>query len=526
MDRPEFDLSEFPGGQTPKSQWGILNTPGDPLEFFAVSKFVALLDFGPGCCFLNASIMLSELPNDVLLLIGEELQRKTDRWNLILVGRHFHDLFLPLVYRNVSLHNWQDANSFLRALRKRSALARAVRELDVTEWRAKCSCTDDSEQIQTPWLSEWIDIVSHSQRESDQWIRELGRGLADAWVALILPLLTQLTKLQLVYGTHSPCLDRMMQRVVHREKPFSDQPAFRHLHKVTLHHRNELDRVDPQASVGEESKTSSTMLLPFLQLPSVRVLTANSVVDLNSIDDAAIEGISEKPSLGFSSITDIDLRASSGNHGMEMLVGSCADLKSFKYQHSDSNVLSHGYQPSAFYRSLTHSKKSLQILWLDHYGSHHPFTAAGLNQTHDEWFGSLVDFSDLRELRIRLPNLLDIRYQHEPTTPLLECLPSSLETLYIEGCEERCLGVLVAQLQTVIKHRRTRFPNLQRVDIEGAFQNARLDDEDPVATSGSAVLEAAIKDKIYQAVEPLHIDCLHAGIGVHIHDRALQWDLH
>ncbi|CAI7594321.1 unnamed protein product [Penicillium glandicola] len=456
--------------------------------------------------------------------LGEQLEEKADRWNLIFVSHHFHDLFLPLVYRKVSINHWQDANSFLHAILKRLALARAVRGLDLTKWHAKSVSGDDCNQIQTSeFLRAWLDAVSLSRVESDQWSQCLGQGISDAWVALILPLLSQLRTLSLAYTTNSPYLEQIMQRAVDCKKPFSVQPAFRYLREVSLHHREDLDNSEHIDNAGSETQLSSTLLLPFFQLPSVRAITANSVVDLDSTTSPSEESTDDvKPRRGFSSITDIDLRASSGNHGMEMLVSSCADLKSFKYQHSDSHVLSHGYQPSAFHRSLTHSKKSLQTLWLDHYGSHYPFTAAGLNQSHDEWFGSLVDFTALQEVRVRLPNLLDIRYQNEPTTPLIECLPSSLETLYIEGCEERHLGMLVSQLQTVIKNRRTRFPRLNRVDIEGAFQNVPSDDDDQVASSSSTLFEAAIKDKTYQAAEPLHIDCVNAGLELHIHDRVLS----
>jgi hypothetical protein len=464
------------------------------------------------------------IPNDVLVLIGEQVEHKADRWNLIFVSHHFHDLFLQLVYRKVSIHNWQDASSFLHAILERPALARALRELDLTHWHAKSVSDDDCNRIQTsPALRAWLDDVSCSTVESDQWAQGLGQGLADAWVALILPLLSQLRKLTLAYTTNSPHLDRIMQRAVDCEKPFSFQPAFRHLRKVSLHHREDLNYSQQLGNAEGETQLSSTLLLSFFQLPSVRAITANSIVDPSSTTSSSKEPMDdEKPRLGFSSITDIDLRASSGNYGMETLVSSCANLKSFKYQHSDSHVLSNGYQPSAFYRSLAHSKKSLQTLWLDHYGSHHPFTAAGLNQNHDEWFGSLADFTALQELRVRLPNLLDIRYQNEPTTPLIECLPSSLETLYIEGCEERYLGMLVSQLQTVIKSRQARFPKLKRVDIEGAFRNVPSDDDYEVANSGPEVLGAVIKDKVYQAAEPLHIDCVNAGLELHLYDRALS----
>ena len=458
------------------------------------------------------------LPNDVLLLIGEQLEDRADRWNLISVSHHFHNLFLPLVYRKVSIYHWQNANSFMHAILHRPALARAVRELDLTDWRAKSVSDDERNQIQTsPSLGAWLGAVTCSTLESDQWAQSLGQGLADAWIALILPLLSQLRKLSLAYATNSPYLDQTMQRAVDCKQPFSVQPAFPLLREVSLHHREDLDHSEHLE--GETQQLSSTLLLSFFQLPSVRAITANSVVDPSSTREPTDL---EKPRLAFSSITDIDLRASSGNYGMELLVSSCAELKSFKYQHSDSHILSHGYKPSAFHRSLTHSKKSLQILWLDHYGSHYPFTATGLNQSHDECFGSLVDFTALKEVRVRLPNLLDIRYQNEPTVPLMECLPSSLETLYIEGCEERYLGMLVSQLQTVVKNRQTHFPRLRRVDIEGAFQNIPSDDDGPVTSSGSDLPEAVIKDKIYQAAEPLHIDCVNAGLELHLHDRALS----
>ena len=45
------------------------------------------------------------LPDDVLLLIGEQLEDPADRWNLVFASQHFHDLFLPLAYQTISLHD-------------------------------------------------------------------------------------------------------------------------------------------------------------------------------------------------------------------------------------------------------------------------------------------------------------------------------------------------------------------------------------------------------------------------------------
>lgn len=476
------------------------------------------------------------LPNDVLLMVGEHLDHHEDRWNLILVSRHFHDLFLPLVYRKAPLHNWRGTKSFLHAITKRPALANAVRELDLSGWQT--APITDGERIDVQNFAALTRLVkqsSHSDEEVTQWEGSLAKGLGDAWAALLLPLLTQLRKLHLAYATRTPFLDTVMQRAVRCEKPFDAQPAFQHLQEVSLHRREEIDPCEPQeAAEHGDQPPSAALLMPFFQLPSMRAIFADSVIDPSSIttdyhtsgksdeeNDEEAEP-SEKPPSGLSSITEIDLRASSGNHGMEALVASCADLKSFKYQHSDCHVHSQGYQPSAFYRALTRSKHTLHTLWLDHYGDHYPFTAAGLNQTHDEWFGSLADFTALREVRIRLPNLLDIRYQSEPTTPLINCLPQSLETLYIEGCEERHLSILASQLQTVLKQRQSKAPRLQRLDIEGAFQNVSSDDSGDSSSPTAEVLENTIKSKITQAVEPLHVDCIAAGIELHVHDRAFS----
>lgn len=467
-------------------------------------------------------------PSDVLLLIGEQLDRQTDRWNLLFVSQHFHDLFLPLLYRKARLRNWHDARSFLQAVLDRPALARAVRELDLKDWHAKPATDHEQPDItQCALLNDCLHSVSQSPDERSQCEEGLRNGLSDAWIALMLPLLSRLRKLHLTHAARTPCLDRTMQRAINLGSPSGTSPAFRCLEEVSLHYREDLDCLvhdQRQDHDTGDAQSSSTLILPFFQLPSVRAIIADSVVDPSAdfpaVSEPKAEDADEEDQvMGSSNITEIDLRTSSGNHGMESLVASCANLKSFKYQHSDSHVLSHGYQPSAFYRSLTRSKGTLQTLWLDHYGSHYPFTAAGLNQTHDEWFGSLSDFVSLREVRIRLPNLLDVRYQNEPTAPLVECLPPSLETLYIESCEERQLSMLVSQLQTVIKDPHQRVPRLQRLDVEGPFQGIPSDDSSQNVVTATGALKRDVKRKVLEAAEPMHVDCANAGIELHIHNR-------
>ena len=454
-------------------------------------------------------------------MVGEQLDRHEDRWNLIFVCRRFYDVFMPLVYGKVALNNWRDMKYFFHALAQHPVLASSVRELDLSGWQTEAVSDDERKIIENEaFLKGLVTASSHSIEEAMQWKKSLKKGYGDAWIALMFPLLTHIRQLQLAHANRTPFMDLTMQRAVNGEKPFHNRPAFQCLRQVSFYRRDRIDCVDPQEQSGDTMPPSAALLISIFHFPSMRAIDADAVIDPSSIT-----GDVNRPT-GFSSVTEINLRASCGNQGMEALVASCAGLKSFKYQHSDSHIHSHGYQPTAFYRSLARSRETLQTLWLDHYGNHYPFTAASLNQNCDEWFGSLSDFTALRDLRIRLPNLLDIRYQSEPTTALVRCLPQSLEILYIEGCEERHLVMLVAQLLAVLKNRATCVPKLRHVDIEGPFQNTSSSDSGNVSSTTTETIVHTVKSKIIQAVEPLHEGCITAGVQLYVHDRAFTQKSH
>ncbi|KAJ5638143.1 hypothetical protein N7490_008022 [Penicillium lividum] len=354
-------------------------------------------------------------------------------------------------------------------------------------------------------VNSHVWAYSVDEIEAAVWQRDLVNGLADAWIAVTLPLLTQLRQLHLSYDRNTPHLGRVIQRVINDEHPFHGQHTFQHLQKVSLDLSHDMDEHAYSNTEYGLLFSSSDIVMPVFQLPSLREFFATGLVDPTS---PKMES-NNSNNTAFSSITAIDLRESCGNYGMEKLISSCVALKSFKYQHSDSRLQSLGYRPAEFYRALIRSKKTLEVLWLDNHGIHHPFTAAGLNQTHEQFFGSLAEFSVLRELRIRLTNLLDIEFQNEPTTPLLDCLPSSLNSLFIEGCKMRHISTLAAQIGAVIKSRHTRFPNLQRIEIEGNFHDRSCsyieETNDCMPENTSEVPLVAL---------PLYLDCITAGFDL------------
>ncbi|GFG17303.1 hypothetical protein IFM61392_09964 [Aspergillus lentulus] len=459
------------------------------------------------------------LSNDVLLQIGEFLEDHQDRYNLLFACRHFYGLFRRLVYRYAALKDCSQTRSFLSAALRHPELARAVRALDLSGWRTQ------SEMYGSPSAAEeemevfrnWAQEISHSDEEYAQWEQDLQQDIGEAWMALLLPLVRNVQQLRLVYPKENKYLDRMMQRAVQREKPFDTQPAFRALREVSMGHLD--DTLDSKGTYAP------SQVLPFFQLPSMRAITVDSVIESTSADE---QPRSEQDPLA-SSVSEIVLNSSSGAKGMTSIVAACSALRSFKYQHSDGHLLAEGYQPAAFYHSLSASKHTLHTLWLDSCGVHLPFTIAGANETQDEWFGLLADFTNLKDVRIRLPNLLDIRYQAEPSVPLTEVLPAGVESLYVEGCKENSLAMLVNQLGTLLSAGQNgggadgksgqspRFKNLKKLEIEGLFHDE--EDYENSGYEGSAAGEKVIKPRVYEMVGPLRRVCELSGVGLFIRDR-------
>ncbi|RLM02032.1 hypothetical protein CFD26_109155 [Aspergillus turcosus] len=461
--------------------------------------------------------MPPSLSNDVLLLIGEFLEDHQDRYNLLFVCHHFHDLFRPLVYRYAALKDCSQTRSFLSAALRHPELARAVRALDLSGWRTRSEPYESTSMpaVDMELFRNWAQEISYSDEEYVQWEQDLQQDDGEAWIALLLPLVRNVQQLRLVYPKENRYLDRMMQRAVQREKPFDTQPAFRALREVSLGHLD--DTPDSKGTY------LPSQVLPFLQLPSMRAIAVDSIIESTSADEQPQP--QQSPA---SSVSEIVLNTSSGAKGMTSIIAACSALRSFKYQHSDGHLLAEGYQPAAFYRSLSASKHTLHTLWLDSCGVHLPFTIAGANETHDEWFGSLADFTNLKDVRIRLPNLLDIRYQAEPSVPLAEVLPTGVESLYVEGCKENTLAMLVNQLGTLLgasnsgiadgrRGQSARFKDLKKLEIEGMFHDE--EEYDDSGYEGSATGEKVIKPRIYETVGPLRRACELAGVGLFVRDR-------
>ncbi|OJJ50791.1 hypothetical protein ASPZODRAFT_126734 [Penicilliopsis zonata CBS 506.65] len=453
--------------------------------------------------------MSCPLSSDVLLSIGDWIEDQPDRLNLIFASRQFHDLFLPLLYRHATLKNRRGVYAFTSAILRRPELARSVRALDFRCWKP----TPAEEGI--PSCDRFRQLLvgaSHSEEEQEKWENDLKTGNDEAWMALPLSLLCNLRRVDLVYPKQSLYLDRTFRRAMEGVKPFhAEKPVLRFLEAVSLkilHHDDDSSNTDSSQPVF-----CSSQLLPFFHFPSMRTISADSVIETPTEPENPTMPTSR------STISEIDLTCSNSIRGMASFIARCSNLASFKYQHSDSHLESRAYCPSAFSEALSTSKGSLETLWLDSFGTHLPFTMAGLNHTHDEWLGSLEGFTALTELRVRLPNLIDIRYRSEPTMPLIDVLPGSLERIFIEGCDERSLPMLISQLETLVRHRKTKMANLNRIEVEGFFHQ----DPEDAGDSSDAVPEGyRIRSQVITMTGSLREACDKAEIEFFIRDRLVM----
>ncbi|KAL5332399.1 hypothetical protein BJX70DRAFT_407641 [Aspergillus crustosus] len=451
-------------------------------------------------------------PDDILVLIADCLEDHDDRYNAIFVNRQFHATFSGSLYRSVTLNNRSQIQSFTKTLILHPHLIPVVHSLAIEDRRhgsEKPTLTHDDLAMFSLQASQ----ISQSAGEHLQWEQDLCLGKGEAWTALLLSIVTNLRFLKLRCHTFSQYLETLFTRATTQQKPFDTRPAFHRLEELSL------ALVDGKDE--EKQSFSNSQIRPFLRLLRLQRLSIDSFVeylppsDQGDNDDSDSNDDPSKPSI--SPISDLILTSSNAPDGTSTLLTSCPSLKTFKYQHSDDHApATTGFQPRAFSQTLSPHKSTLETLHLDNFGTHHAFTASGLNESCDDRFGSLADFTALRELRIRVRNLLDVPYTLEPTVSLAEVLPVQIESLFIEDCRENLFGMLVRQLAGLLE---ARFGALRRIDVEGFFH---VDDEDLDASGvdGSAGRCArVIKPAVYDAVQTVEEACAEAGIQFVLRDR-------
>ncbi|KAL2828189.1 hypothetical protein BDW59DRAFT_143327 [Aspergillus cavernicola] len=415
--------------------------------------------------------MMDYLPVELLLRIARYLHHP-HCLSLVLTCRRIYHAALPAMYSEVygrrSFTTAKSLSCFLHTIARKPHLAKSVKILGIDSWDTcddRAASLDSSnkpcydEELIGNLVREASGPEEEEEVEMSQWEMSLRNGNPDAWMALLMPLLINLRELHIEY-TYSPdYFNKMLIRAAKKEK---DKVTSQKLVKAA---KKEKELVVPFQKLEEvyvtwadtELGVSSCDLLPYFYFPSMRKLHGESVVERLAIPNhELLDG--DEASEGFSSIEEIHLDCSNSSDGMEDWLRCCKALKSFSIEHGGAMVSEESWNSPPFAESLTRHKSTLEFLWLD-ISDHNDID-------EEQWIGSLADYTALRDLHIRYPDLVGMNEEDwEPLHEISDLVPPSLRTLSIAGCGEDILHWLPGQLERLIESRRT--PHLVNLDLDG-----------------------------------------------------------
>lgn len=400
--------------------------------------------------------MFAELPEDVLCLISEGLNRRRDRYHLAVSCRRFYAVLLPILFYHVHLcetrrlHSIGQVSRFLYALVRNPKLASSVRVLELGCWETPkdyysppplvLETQDGSERdfaYNAQIIHTLLDESRCSEDERAQWNQDVEFGITDAWLALLIPRLRGLRKISLTwpYYEGEGYVSKMLERAASGKGP-----GFPYLDEAF------------GCWYDSENAADTFLMHPFLKMPAMRKLGGFS------LEEDVYRSNERQPSAPFSSgIVDIDLDRTNASHGMRHWIESCKALRSFRINHGGATVGDGNFNPRALYQSLLLHRKTLERIWIRSDEDNFP-------DEDGPWMGSFAEFPALKLLHASLRGLALVDDEDEPGRELKDVLPPSLENLYLWDCDTELSGWAVEQMESLIGSQ--RLPKLKTLNFE------------------------------------------------------------
>ncbi|KAE8393812.1 hypothetical protein BDV23DRAFT_191241 [Aspergillus alliaceus] len=411
---------------------------------------------------------MDRLPTEVIQVILHGIPNIRDRLNLVQISRRWRASCLAIAFCSTHLQ-WSQVRCLVEAALANPVIRYSIREISVEKVAKKVAPERLSSAVQ-----DLIDLISDSPVEWDAWRKQLSKNQDEAWIALLLAVLPNLAAISAHHNHPEGWITRIVSKAAWKQSPF---------HPNSLSALQRLETLDLTWS-GLSTVLSHDEYLPFFHLPSLRTLRLGPVQELHSAYNAA-DHPAFLPVPAMSPVESLVLDFfCNGRHGMADFIASCANLKRFVYQHTndiiwvsrqdeeDSAGIDASFRPWCFHEALQTQKQSLEVLHLNDLGDgsmprpNPPYRGDVDPISHDRWFGSLVDFPRLRDLRMRASNLLNFHPQETEEVVLLrDILPRSLTFLHIADCNEVYCARLVANLEDLLAQHDERLPNLQSLLI-------------------------------------------------------------
>ncbi|PWY75815.1 hypothetical protein BO83DRAFT_436568 [Aspergillus eucalypticola CBS 122712] len=403
---------------------------------------------------------MDRLPDEILLLIVDNIVLFKDKYQFLLVCRRWRAVLFKAIYDYVWIEGSQ-IRPLLLAIQENPAIGSSIKYFRLHWWS---SYTREKQNHDITSVLPLVNRISQSEEETREWEEALIEGNEDAWLGLLLMTMENMTSLLMHYTWGVKFFSRVLSRAAMLEKPFDTKPILQHLEDVGI-----------DSSDDNKAWYPKNVFLPFFHLPSVRSVSLDSVVESM---DTQIDHPAFKPAKGTSPILELEFGANpNGSKGMADFITSCANLEKFKYQHSNQVIWGERYmsfRPRAFHSALCTQKHSLQVLHLNDRGE---MQEAPFDDDDDDddssvpptdWFGSVADFTKLWDLRIPTSTLLNFHLSddHPRVSSLKEILPPGLKWLTLTHFESSQTDQVISNLLEVVACRKEKFPHFEEVEIQ------------------------------------------------------------
>ncbi|KAJ5658331.1 uncharacterized protein N7484_001980 [Penicillium longicatenatum] len=404
---------------------------------------------------------MSFLPPEIWFYVLDELEQTSDRIRLLQVCRHWNTALFAKVYSSLMIPFPEKLVAFAEALHQNPRLKPLVHELHIPDFYAEQF--EDVRVYNRTLFHKFLESFADNDEELTKWEENLDIQNTSAWLTVILISLPNLQHLHLRWGGYGSetANTRWAISKIASKSPREDLPL-QHLQTLT--------------SVYEDVKECfpAEEFIPFLKLSSMRTLHLSTIIDRVSDDEDPIFGVSFDLPQGVSRVRKLILKNSNTPHGLPEFIAACARLEHFEYQHNNQfewGEAYRNYRCRVFRAPLLTQKDSLRVLRLNDVGVTKP-------QEVDEpekdlqaskaqaWFGSLVEFVALKELRIPVRNLLDGTASKEPSLALSEVLPSGLEILVLTKVDFVECFMLERQLKRFLDVKEQQFPQLRILSLQ------------------------------------------------------------
>ncbi|MCJ1480390.1 hypothetical protein MMC06_000545 [Schaereria dolodes] len=352
-----------------------------------------------------------------------------------------------------------------------------------------------------------VKALSQSKEEESVWIEEIRHDNQDAIVALLIPTLVGLKRLEMtVYHHRMTYYRKMLQSALSNNVFWNKRLPFPPVENI-------------MAECGDKFGMHPDLLALYLQLPSTRAVYGLWFGSDYGVVNAALASLETRSS----AVTHLEFKSSNiSGPDLENMLRACKAPKTLMLEYYHDYVSFVPFNLTELRKSLEVAKDTLENIYLDYDNK----ATSWLRAADLTAFASLADFRVLKHIKAGAfvylgddPNSSFFEVEegqrrngssNKARYRLVDLLPPSIETLHFtHSC--RHIYFLGSALEELLVQKEHRTPKLSKITIEAAFYNKTLASFAPLdalaETVGVTICKFDTRNAINQAENGWGMDC-------------------